>query len=218
MNTAPFSRSVWKSLAVKSLRLGWPAGLERAQAELSLSEMQSLLTVGVFEDVFPAVSELHQVMHEVRRLDYFALCRRDTHHGRGITPTFCKLAPEAVRAAEFQRDYLWSQAHDLGVLLPPRGLNVFWTWQALAPSDAGITREVDGAPYRGLPVAVLDAHTLEGKRRGVEVTILSGHYSQHARIAELVASAGWKALRDQVHKGRHHADRPSPRQGELDLF
>src|SRR5215469_3835097 len=53
-----WSESLWVSLAVKAVRIGWPAGLEAAAARLSKSKMKEVLTVQVFEDIFPAVSEL----------------------------------------------------------------------------------------------------------------------------------------------------------------
>jgi hypothetical protein len=96
---AGFSRAVWKSLAVKSLRLGWPEGLVRAQLALGKSEVRQLITCGIFEDIFPAMCELEFVLGEVRRLDYEALCSRQTHHGRGYTARFCELEEQAVRVA-----------------------------------------------------------------------------------------------------------------------
>lgn len=194
-----FSKSAFKSLAVKSLRIGWPAGLDRAQAALGKSEIRPLLVCGVFEDIFPAVSELAEVMAEVRRLDYAALCSRQTHHGRGHTPEFCRLEPEAVAAAQNRKGELWAQARAYGLWLPRRALNCFWTWLAIRPQDAGQRRATDETGWQGIPLAVLDGHTLEGKRAGRVVTVLSGHYDNHATLAERVAREGWRGIRAETH-------------------
>ena len=79
-----YSESLWKSVVVKSLRIGWPAGLEEASRRLNKSTMKSLLICGLFEDVFPPEEELQEAMDEVNRFDFEALCSRETHHGQGL--------------------------------------------------------------------------------------------------------------------------------------
>jgi hypothetical protein len=79
-----FSESLWKSLVVKALRIGWVAGIEAAAQRLAPSTIQATLLCGIFEDVFPAVSELTDALAEVRRKAFEALCQRETHHGRGL--------------------------------------------------------------------------------------------------------------------------------------
>lgn len=197
-----FSKSAWKSLAVKSLRIGWPAGLRVAESALGKSEMKMVLTCGVFEDIFPAVSEINQVMHEIRSLDYEALCQRETHHGRGHTERFCQLEPQAVAAAEQRKPSIWARGKELGIWLPLRSLNCFWTWDEIHPNDAGKTRDIDTAVWNGMPAVMLDAHTKEGKALNQGVTLLSGHYHQHHAISEHVARDGWAWIRAQVHNGR----------------
>jgi hypothetical protein len=71
----------------------------------------------------------------------------------------------------------------------------------MAPSDAGVTRSVDRSPFLGIPAAMADKHTLEGKRLGTYGTVLSGFYEQHAAIARRVAAEGWGPLREEVHAG-----------------
>jgi hypothetical protein len=46
---------------------------------------------------------------------------------------------------------------------------------------------------------MLDAHTMEGRIRGTRVTILSGHYSQHRVLGEVVMERGWEYVREKVH-------------------
>lgn len=195
-----YSESLWKSLAVKAMRLGWPAGLEAAAERLEPSTVRSLLVCGVFEDVFPAKEEIEAVRQEIEGRDYEALCRRQTHHGRGLTPAFCALERVACAAArDSRKNVLFAEGKRLGFALPPRSLNCFYTWFHMAPHDAGAVRAIDPTPFRGIPLAMADAHTIEGKRIRQEVTSLSGHYHQHARIAERVQAEGWEPLRRETH-------------------
>ena len=93
-----FSESAWKSLIVKSLRIGWVEGLEKASKVLPPSIIKPLLTAGLFEDVFPASwEELNECLEEIETKNYESLCSRNTHHGRGYTEEFCKMADEAVK-------------------------------------------------------------------------------------------------------------------------
>ncbi len=96
---AGYSESLWKSLVVKSLRIGWPIGIEEAAKYLPQFSIDMLLICGLFEDVFPAQSELPDCLTEIRMKNYVALCVRETHHGRGLTEAFCSLENEAVAAA-----------------------------------------------------------------------------------------------------------------------
>jgi len=212
---AGWSESAWKSLAIKSLRLGWPEGLRQAERRLSPSMMRSTLIVSLFEDVFPPTLELRAAVDELERHEWDALCARETHHGRGYTDAFCDLADEAVAAAE-NPQRMMREARRLRLpFLPPRTWNVFWTWQKIAPADAGVRRELDAAPWTGMPAAVVDAHTFEGARRRAGYTILSGDYATHRQIGARVAAEGWEPLRAEVHAGLAE---PTPqRQLRLDL-
>jgi hypothetical protein len=69
-----WSESAWKSLTVKSLRIGWPEGLRQAEQRLTRSTVQMLLLASVFEDVFPAREELQEVVAEVKAREWDALC------------------------------------------------------------------------------------------------------------------------------------------------
>lgn len=195
-----YSESLWKSLVVKSLRLGWPEGLRRAAGVLNERTVKSLLTCSVFEDIFPAKSELADVLDEIDRLDYEALCVRETHHGRAYTEDFCSLAEEGMEAAKTQASELRAFGSTLGLShLPPRSLNCFYEWVKLNPMDAGKRREIDSREWSGMPLAMADAHTYEGLRKGQSVTVLSGHFENHETLGRRVGSEGWSKIRKEVH-------------------
>jgi hypothetical protein len=208
-----FTESAWKSLAIKSLRIGWAEGLRQAEQRLTRSTLQMLLLASVFEDVFPPASELPEVVAEVKARDWEALCARETHHGRGYTAAFCELEPRAVAAAR-DPSRLYSQARRLGLYLPARSWNCFWTWLELSPADEGARREVDASTWRGMPSAILDSHTQEGRRRGVKMTVASGHYEAHLHLAELVHAQGWPRVRREVHA---MIERGAPQHRQLEL-
>jgi hypothetical protein len=195
-----FSESAWKSLTVKSLRMGWPEGLRQAVARLSRSSVNALLLCGIFEDTFPAVVEMDGANAEVRALDFEALCARETHHGRGYTDAFCDLEHEAVEAARNEQEAIYAAARGLNLLLPPRSLNCFYTWIRLRPNDTGVRRKLDDALWRGMPKAMLDGHTLEGKWLGQRVGFLSGDYAQHRVIGQRVMREGWDPIRAEAHE------------------
>lgn len=194
-----YSESLWKSVVVKSLRIGWPAGLEEASRRLSKSTMKSLLICGLFEDVFPPEEELKEAMDEINRFDFEALCARETHHGQGLADRFCDLEDEAVYAARNHKPYIWEIADKYGIWIPPRALNVFYTWHKLRNEISGGKREIDRTPWTGIPKVMADSHTYEGKEVGQRITLLSGHYSQHRKIGRLIQEKGWQWIRDQVH-------------------
>ncbi len=201
-----FSPSAWKSLAIKSLRMGWPGGMRAAAERLAPSAMEVLLICGVFEDIFPAGAELAAVRAEIEARDYERLCLRQTHHGRGYTDAFCDLEPEAMDAAHSERAGLWAEAQRLELWLPGRAMNCFWTWLKLAPSDVRAQRAWDLTAWTGMPTAMLDSHTYEGKVGRTPVTVLSGHYFNHRRLARRVEADGWAPIRRQVHAERAAPD------------
>ena len=194
-----YSESLWKSVVVKSLRIGWPAGLEEASRRLNKSTMKSLLTCGLFEDVFPPEEELQEAMDEINRFDFEALCARETHHGQGLADRFCDLEDEAVYAARNRKPDIWAVAKEYGIWLPPRALNVFYTWYKLRSNIVGGKREIDPTPFTAIPQVMADSHTYEGKKMGQAITLLSGHYSQHRKIGQLVQKKGWDWIRKMVH-------------------
>jgi hypothetical protein len=200
-----FTENAWVSLAVKSLRMGWPEGLAQARARVCKSKIASTITCGTFEDIFPPRSELTTVLMEIKIEDFNSLCARETHHGRMLTNQFCSLEHRAVEAAkDFRQKALMSKIaiNDFRMWLPPRSFNCFWTWLEIKPEDYGIRREVDRTPWTGMPEAMLDLHTPEGRNSHRFVTILSGTYKQHHAIGQIVMKEGWGRIRDEVHSGK----------------
>src|SRR5215471_7613719 len=80
---AGHSASLWLSTAVKSIRLGWPAGYRRAREVMGRSvRWTDLLYAQVFEDLWPSREQLPAVLELVEAGDVEALCRIETHHSR----------------------------------------------------------------------------------------------------------------------------------------
>lgn len=209
---AGWSESLWKSLAVKSLRMGWPAGLKEARRQLNKSTVKTQLICGAFEDILPATDEIHEVLEAVEEHDYERLCAWETHHSRRYTEAFCNLEEEAMAAARNRRREMFPRVRELDIWLPPRAFNVFYTWLKLQPKQGG-RREVDERPFDRMPRAMADGHTYEGKYLDQEMTVLSGHYHQHRRLGHRVQEEGWESVREEVH-----ADLlPPPPAGQAEL-
>src|SRR5262249_32702136 len=82
--------------------------------------------------------------------------------------------------------------------LARRTLSEFAIWWECDPPDAG-TRDVDEAPWTGMPPAMADMHTPEGKRRGTPFTILCGHPRAHVQLMRYVREHDWGWVRERVH-------------------
>jgi hypothetical protein len=202
------SESLWKSVVVKSQRIGWVAGLQQAALRLSPSTMRSLLTCGLFEDTYPPREEFDEALREAYDFEFEKLCARETHHGRGMTPEFCRLETVAMRAMNEKRTWLYAEGRKLGrtfmengLWLPPRSLNCVYTWLVMKPGDTGVRREPDRTPWTGVPAVMADMHTPEGRGLGTYTTLLSGSYEQHLRLYERYArDEGWGSIREEVHR------------------
>ena len=193
------SESIWKSMVVKALRIGWVEGLQAAAERLPRSTMDGLLVCGLFEDLFPAgLRELEMEYQEIRRQDYEALCAHETHHGRGYAPVFFNMAGEAMANRMLATNFTAQIAQETSLKwINPRVFNCVYTWGRIAPKDEGVLRDPFHHPFTGVPMSVVDSHTLEGKRSGAGMTILSGHYENHLRLHR-VFTEGWGWVRDQV--------------------
>lgn len=216
-----YSESAWKSLVVKSLRVGWVQGLEAARQHLSKSAMDTLLISGLFEDTFPAgYEEMEQAIQEIRNEEYFKLCQRETHHGRGYTNKFCDMEKEAVKMGKIQGMGLAKQVISQTSLtwLNPRIFNCLYTWWYIQPKDRNVKRTVLDAEFEGIPEPVLDSHTYEGKRRGNNVLMLSGHYEQHRAIGQEVMKHGWERIRKQFITSPINPIRPKEEHKQASLF
>lgn len=203
-----FSESVWKSLVVKSLRIGWVDGLNQASYRLSKSTMQSLLTAGIFEDLFPgSLNELNVEYNEIKNGEYYELCKHQTHHGRNYSNAFCDMESEAVKEGRSKgygiminyvapnTDLKW---------LNPRVNNCLYTWYKIKPTDEGKTRNVLELDFKGIPDCVIDGHTYEGKQLGRSCLLLSGHYENHRKIGEIVMKNGWNPIIEEFKKQPIH--------------
>ena len=188
-----FSESLWVSLAVKSVRLGWPAGLEAAARRLSRSRIKETLTVQVFEDVYPSEDEVAQVLAECRALDFEALCLRDTRHAvPGLTEASVPVVLEwgGKRTQKTEGPRLYPEARKLGLYLTWRLFSEFDAWLATRHlCRPGRRRGPDPAPWVGMIEAARDGHTAEGKQLARETgqewvtTLLSGSEDQHLVLA-----------------------------------
>ncbi len=201
---AGFSRSLWKSLAVKSIRMGWPEGFRRAMEMLrSTVNWRDVLLAQVFEDIWPSSDQLPEVLEEVRALDLEALCRRDTHHGaRRLSRRYAELAP-VIEARIFREQgmakRIGAEARARGMpWLGRRALSEFAIWLEADP-PAGGKRSLDSHTWEGMPPAMADMHTPEGRRHKTLITILCGHPDGHIWLMDEVADVGWDWVRRGVH-------------------
>ena len=193
------SLSCWKSLVVKALRVGWSPGIEAAAARIPPATMRDLLFVGIYEDVWPSLKELPDVVDEIKRGDYESLCLRETLHGRGYATVFFEDRQEAMGAVNgIESDRLRDLSRRLDTPLWKRGLNCLYTWDKVQPGKTKF-RSIDTTPFKGMPLCVADSHTFEGKKAGVYMTVLSGHYEQHYEIGKIVMQDGWGPIREEMH-------------------
>ena len=191
-------------MAVKSVRLGWPTGVRRAMEVLRSSvDWRDLLTAQVFEDIWPAPDELPEVLEEVRALDIEALCSRDTHHGRGLSGVYAELAPsieKRIWREPGMASRVGAKARALGIgRLGKRAFSEFAIWLEASP-EAGGKRTLDRHRWRGVPPAMADMHTPEGRCLGTPLTRLCGHPDGHLWLMTEVSEVGWEGVRRRVHE------------------
>jgi hypothetical protein len=195
-----FSQSAWKSLAIKSIRIGWVDGLQKCSSVLSKSEMTTLMVGSLFEDIFPIrYKDLDEAYTEIKNQDWESLCTRNTLHGRGYGQAFFDMADEAcssdreynegiVRAIRSNTQLTW---------INPRVYNCLYTWYKINPNGENYYRLPLYHKWNGMPKIALDGHTYEGKRSGQDCLLLSGHYENHLVIANRVMNEGWEILRNE---------------------
>lgn len=195
-----FTKSAWKSLVIKSLRIGWVNGLEEASKNLSKSEINNLLLGSLFEDVFPSgMLELNNCYINILTKNYSKLCSINTLHGRGYAIKFFEMADEAIAASK-------GEAYGIAKIITsktsinwinPRVYNCVYTWYKIDPSKDNYTRDPLYSNWVGMPINILDEHTYEGKKAGRKITLLSGHYENHLKIGERVMKEGWEHIRTE---------------------
>jgi len=206
--TDGWSRSLWVSTAVKGLRVGWPAAYYRAREALVGSRInwRSLRLAAVFEDLWPSEDQLPDVIAEVDAEDIEALCRRETHHGRGLSEVYAKVAPgvEKEIRGPILASHVGQVARELGIgWLAPRALAELGCYlearTRVEIRPAG-TRSLDENPWTGMPPAMADRHASEGRKGGTRETILSGTPNGHVALMRSVELFGWDVVRKSVHQ------------------
>jgi hypothetical protein len=203
-----FTASAWKSLAIKSLRIGWVNGIEECSKNLSKSELRTTLLGSVFEDVFPiSYKDLDETYREIMNGDWMALCSRNTLHGRGYAQAFFDDAEYACSEGKKLGDQITREIRSRTSItwINPRVYNCLYSWYAIKPQANGrFYREPLFHEWVGMPKNILDAHTYEGKKINAGMTLLSGSYENHLAIGNRVMQDGltnpldqWYSLRNE---------------------
>jgi hypothetical protein len=195
-----YSESAWKSLAIKSVRIGWRQGLEESAKNLSKSGLASILVGSLFEDVFPhSFKDLNECYIDILNQDWQSLCERNTLHGRGYAQPFFDYAEEACSTGKLQGDSITREIRQKTQIswINPRVYNCLWTWYVIKPEPKEFVRTILDHEWQGMPKNVLDGHTYEGKRMGLDCTLLSGHYENHLAIGNRVMLEGWEPIRQE---------------------
>jgi len=193
------SESAWKSLAIKSLRIGWPDGIRAALKRLNKSTIKQCLICGLFEDVFPSMDqgqfhELNRCVNEIINGQYEKICQRETHHGLNYTEEFCALEKEACDPANTIGVDQWIIRNTDLTWVNKRVNNCIYTWRKIAPNHKLTLRPILEKEFVGMPLNVLDGHTFEGRRMKRDMCLLSGHYENHLTISNRVQREGWEQL------------------------
>jgi len=192
------SEGLWKSCAIKAIRVSWLPGVEAASKRLSQTVMRSVALVQLFEDTLPAVQDIEDCLKAIEAKDWDKYLRYDTHHGRGYSDRFADLKDEANNIAKTAPSEPLTKARNVYPPLPdlpPRAMNVLYVWATIRP-DRGGFRPVDTSPFRGIPVSSCDKHTTEGYTRGY--TWLSGSWENHRALGRLVQDKGWKYVQKRM--------------------
>ncbi len=194
------SRSLHVSVAVKSLRLGWPDGFRAAIAAVPNVSVSGLLLAACFEDWWPSRGQLPEVL-ALDELD--EMCGIDTHHGaRGLSEQYASIAPVVEKQLARDGSYrvaMGRRAREFGLgWLPPRAFAEWSIWWEADPPPAP-RRELDPAPFTSIPVEMADMHTSEGRKSKTFITVLSGHPNGHRLLMRRVAAIGWSGVRAEVH-------------------
>lgn len=205
-----FTKSAWKSLVVKSIRIAWVEGMQEAAKNLSKSDMFAICAGQVFEDIFPRDEDLSYIAGLIRSGDWERFLMYDTHHGRGYTDAFCDYEHEACDEKSIQQCYSLSIPYRQRFgFVPPRVYNCFYTWHKINPTYAK-ERSLLHTSFVGMPECVLDGHTYEGVCAGTkhpqvwtiewqkanqDRCLLSGYYGNHRLIGREVMKNGWGNIR-----------------------
>jgi len=177
-----------ESLAVKSVRIGWPNGISAA-AKCGGKAIIRQIQAQVWEDL---CCQPQRAFDAIERRDWSELCRIPTHH--------CVAGQTAKVMERFEAESrsfgeLYAIAKERELPLIPRAAGCFGAWLEL-PIWYAPDREIDETPYRGIPEAMLDFHVHPKYR----ATFLSGTANGHRRLADMVQEFGWGEIRRRVHE------------------
>jgi hypothetical protein len=190
-------RAVWKSVLVKSIRMGWVAGCEHAAGELPASEVISVAHGQIFEDLFPSAGDLAAVIGWIAARDWRKICEYGTIHAN--FELTCKIM-SAVDGMAAVDGYYSRMAGECGLRVPPRAMRCFAAWWDCReiPVVPPVCRVADLTPWHPgrIPAAMMDRHV--GRWRGD--TILTGTTDGHRRLSGMVSKEGWKNVRSEIHK------------------
>jgi len=201
-----YSESAWISLAVKSVRLGWPEGIRQAALRLSESALRSTIEIQIMEDIYPPASELPKILELIKKHEWEAICAYDTHHGRNFTLQAEKACDEMhrkLKAGVIKYKDAEELAKIRGFASPrPRLYGDLLAWDSFRKAGQipeMKNRPIDESVWIGMPTAMLDQHTIEGSQAQRRDTILSGSSKGHLNLANMVKKIGWTGVRKIVH-------------------
>ncbi|MFW6145451.1 MAG: hypothetical protein ACOC4Y_01500 [bacterium] len=181
-----YTESVWKSLIIKSIRIGWPQGIEKGREILGKTKVTDILKASIFEDIFPVGFEgVDECVAYIEQENYRNLCMIATHHSRGYTQQFYDIREEASDTGVKKGYSLMAIMRQNSRLqwLTSRVFNCLYTWWVIDPKKGG-KRSILDVSFTRMPKAVIDAHTYEGKVRGVKWSMLSGDYDTHLKLSK----------------------------------
>lgn len=219
-----YSESLWKSLVVKSIRMGWINGLVEAEKRLPKSTIQRFLISGIFEDLWPHPSEIWAAIDMANRGDYAGLLSIDPHHGKGLSETYCNYHPTSDEYWYNNREFIFEKLKENlpGLYVPTNSLGNALNWMVHKHLIPQKSRTLDETPFRGIPPAFADQHTPEGWERKTPFTLLCGHPKSHRMLGSQVQKIGWDGIRRQVHSEgilpKKETLPPTTRQGQQTLM
>ncbi len=194
------ARSLYASVVVKSIRIGWVNGLINSIPILGESVIKSMMWAQLYEDVFPAFDELEEIGKEIEQLDFEAYCMRQTHHGVPKETQHIFYNYQETREEDYPFKVVYSRVKQIysKAVVSPRVAWIAGIWLDMGGGAGGLKRTIDDHPFKGVPTACYDMHVKMNGIRGRQ-TILSGTFEQHLEISKVVLSRGWDYLRELVH-------------------
>jgi len=196
-------KSLYKSMLVKSIRVGWVAGCEYASNQLTGAEVVSIGITQLFEDVFPLDVDLQKCVSEIKNRQWAELCHRGTHHS---VLDYTDKIMDFVDTQTIDESNLMLEAGKLGLRISPRGLLCFGAW--LEYGGVKTSRSVDFSTCSDcLSIWFFDQHVY-GYHSDY---VLTGTTGGHRNLSETIQREGWEYVRKRMHTSRKIKDRWSQR-------